>query len=264
MKPDRHEPMLHRVLDGEATPEEAAALRRALAADGELQARYKELQRLFTTLDSVTTVEPPAHFQDEVIRGIRAQGPLPRRSASRFATAWRSLRDHSSPQLAYAFVAGGIAGVALFSAFDGRLRGGLDGGSPGSMLPLDRFQTVRVVDSVDLVAPGFEGVVRTKAREGSLLAEIEFTSRAASTLELDYDARLSVVGVEPAGASTVSLEPGRIRVEHQGARAVQGPSRYRYRVLFAAGETPVSSLQVRVATGGSTLEKVVRMAPGNP
>ena len=264
MKPSSYEATMHRVLDGEATPEEAAALQRALAADAELQGRFEELQRLFSDLEAVASVEPPVHFRDEVIRHIRERGPLPRRSASRFAAGLRSWREHLSPQLAYVFVAGGIVGIALFSALDGRWRDGLDGGSPGTMLPLDRYQSVRVVDSVDLRAPGFEGVVRTRALEGSLLAEIEFSTGAAATVELDYDARLSVVGVEPAGASTVSLEPGRIRVEHQGSAAALGSSRSRYRVLFAGGGSLVSSLQVRVATGGTTLEKVVRTVPGNP
>ena len=261
MKPSRYEAAMHRVLDGEATPEETAALQRALAADSELRARFEELQRLFSALEAVAAVEPPAQFRDEVIRHIRERGPLPKTFTQRFAAVLRSWREHLSPQLAYAFVAGGIVGIALFGALDGRFGGGLDGGSPGTMLPLDDSRSFRVVDAVDLRATGFEGVVRTKAREGSLVAEIEVSTSAAATVELDYDARLSVAGVEPAGASTVSLEPGRIRVELPGSAPALGPSRSLTRVLFAGGGSLVSSLQVRVVTGGSSVEKAVRTVP---
>ena len=51
--------LMHAVLDGEASPEEARELDRLLAADPAARARFDDLKRLFGELGSVPKALPP-------------------------------------------------------------------------------------------------------------------------------------------------------------------------------------------------------------
>ena len=61
-------------LDGEATPDESAALERALAGDPSLRQRYEAWQRLFAALDRVPAPHPPEGLVAAVMANIPAAG----------------------------------------------------------------------------------------------------------------------------------------------------------------------------------------------
>ena len=254
------EDLLQRVLDGAASSDDATRLRESVAADAEVRARYTEMQRLFALLDGVKAVDPPPEFKERLLRTLRQQTRDTAEAGTvrgRLHAAFEAIRSHLTPGTVYGFAAGAIAGVALFVALDGPMPARLDGGAPGVMLPRARFESARIVDSVDLAALGFTGAVRTRVVDGGILAEIDCRSAEAATVIVEFDgSALPVLSFEQGGAmGAAALEPGRIRIEHRGTN--------QYWVVFGPSTTEVSSLNVKVVIGGSTLERVVRTVPAD-
>ena len=89
------------VLDGEATPEEAGAIERLLAADPAARARFEDLTRLFRDLGKVPRVQPPDGFGPAVMERVALRPP--RRAG------WRQLFSRSR---VYRQVANEARGVA--------------------------------------------------------------------------------------------------------------------------------------------------------
>jgi hypothetical protein len=58
MNNSEYTPLMHAVLDGEATPGESAELRRLLASDPAVRAQFEDLQRLFEGLKAVPRLFP--------------------------------------------------------------------------------------------------------------------------------------------------------------------------------------------------------------
>ncbi len=75
MKYTEHTPLMHAVLDGEATPGESAELTRLLAADPAARAEFDELQRLFEGLKAIPRPFPPEGLVYSVMAGLPAYSP---------------------------------------------------------------------------------------------------------------------------------------------------------------------------------------------
>ena len=257
-----HEELMQRVLDGAATPEEESQLRAALAGSDALRNRFDELQRLFDMLESVCDMEPPPEAMQQVIQDFRARLPSQaggrgkKRESGWIAAGLEALRQRLSPQLAYAFVTGAVAGVALLAVFDGQSRPGVDAGSPGTLRPLQAHEAGRVVDAVSLEAPGFRGEARTRDVSGSLVLEIDCESTAAATLYIVWvGASPKVLGFEQAQAQAhVTLDDGGMRIDHTADN--------RYRLWFAPAG-PGSALRLQVVVGDVTLERELEVFSGS-
>jgi len=69
--------LMHAVLDGEATPEQAHQLERLLAADPAMRAQFDELQSLFDALRQVPKPHPPEGLVAAVTAALPAREPQP-------------------------------------------------------------------------------------------------------------------------------------------------------------------------------------------
>ncbi len=70
MNHSEHTPLMHAVLDGEATPGETLELDRLLAADSTARAEFDELKRLFEGLQGVPREYPPEGLVASVMANI--------------------------------------------------------------------------------------------------------------------------------------------------------------------------------------------------
>ncbi|MGE5089071.1 MAG: anti-sigma factor family protein, partial [Candidatus Levyibacteriota bacterium] len=77
--------LMHLVLDGEATDEEARELEQHLAADAGARARFGELQRLFAGLGAIPQAFPPEGLVASVMANIPQNRPPARRSSQLLA-----------------------------------------------------------------------------------------------------------------------------------------------------------------------------------
>ncbi len=79
--PDELRVLMHVVLDGEASPAQAAELEQKLARDASARAEFDRLKQMFETLDRVVPAAPPAGLADLVV--AQAQMPGQEFSAAR-------------------------------------------------------------------------------------------------------------------------------------------------------------------------------------
>jgi len=73
MNNSEYTPLMHAVLDGEATPGESAELTRLLASDPAVRAQFEDLQRLFEGLKAVPRLFPPEGLVYSVMAELPAQ-----------------------------------------------------------------------------------------------------------------------------------------------------------------------------------------------
>jgi hypothetical protein len=86
-------PLMHAVLDGEATPAEAAELERQLAASPAARAEFEQLRHLFDDLAGVPARHPPEGLVASVQAALGGI-PLSGEPASQLSTAFRVLAGH--------------------------------------------------------------------------------------------------------------------------------------------------------------------------
>ena len=101
MNRSEYTPLMHAVLDGEASPGEAAELTRLLAANPAAQAEFDELQRLFEGLKAIPKAYPPEALSDLyyrrwqmelALRSIKTTLQMDQLSCKTPQTALRELR----------------------------------------------------------------------------------------------------------------------------------------------------------------------------
>src|SRR5437867_12849652 len=63
--------LMHAVLDGEATPEEARELERLLAGDAAARAEYESLKVFFAKVQGVPPIDPPAGLADSIAERVK-------------------------------------------------------------------------------------------------------------------------------------------------------------------------------------------------
>jgi hypothetical protein len=254
MMKEKYEDLLHRALDGEATPEEAARLREYVAANPEARASYDDLEHLFQMLASIEPVEPPAGSQAELLRRLREArtSPAPRPHEGWLEAAAAALRRRITVNTAYAFVVGAVAGVALFAGITDHsaTRPRLDDSAlPGSMLPRNRGE-FQVTDQQQLSIAGFQAAVQIRSAPGFVVVEIDVKSEQRAELVLEFDAKsLSPIGFEQTrqGGGLISLGDAHVRMENAGQN--------HYLVVFSEEGGAGSDLAIKVLAGGSSLEK---------
>ena len=81
MNRSEYTPLMHAVLDGEASPGEATELTRLLAANPAAQAEFDELQRLFDGLKAIPKAYPPEGLVHAVMTALPAGSPLRRQES---------------------------------------------------------------------------------------------------------------------------------------------------------------------------------------
>ena len=92
MNRSEYTPLMHAVLDGEASPGEAAELTRLLAANPAAQAEFDELQRLFEGLKAIPKAYPPEGLVHAVMTALPAGSPLGRQDSGGIRQPFSSSR----------------------------------------------------------------------------------------------------------------------------------------------------------------------------
>jgi hypothetical protein len=209
--------LMHREIDGECTPEEAAELKRRLAQDSNLRSEHEKLTALSHSLAAVGQEEPPQGLVADVMRALRLR---PSRGPS-WLDVWRAAfgtRPMLAPALSLAVgiligaFSVGLVGPSSFMAHDET--------AAGTILPADRLGSQLQVDRQELIAEGVQGEAIMKRRGDELSAELQIASQKPLQIDLEFDPRvLAPLAFERETPSEekVLLEPGRVRFAHAGS-----------------------------------------------
>lgn len=241
-------------LDGVATAEERAELRRLLEASPEARARYDAMKAVFRVLDRVEVVEPPPALKERVILG------LPPATAPRPTPWWRSAFQRK-PSLGwgYSFSAGlasGLLVVVLASSSDNPMfaRSTDPAKLSGSMVPLGS-RDAAIVDETRLELDANTATIESRGADRDAFVRIETETPSADVL-VGYDPGVFILqSFQQGGAASgqVDLEPGRIHIRKAGS------SRYEF-VLRQIGDSQ-PPLQVSIQSGDKVISRTLRSGP---
>ena len=237
-------------LDGIATAEERAELKRHLEDSPAARARYDEMKAVFHMLDRVEVAEPPAALKERVILA------LPPATTPRERSLWGGAFQRR-PVLGwgYSFAAGLAAGIlVVFLVQTPRSTSPEHAKFSGSMAPLAASDAA-IVDQVRLELDGNAATVETRKAGSDVLVRIE-SETPRTDLRLGYDPGVFVLrSFQQGGAASgpVDLEPGQIHIRKAGE------SRFEF-VLRQIGSTQ-PPLQVMIQSGDRVIARPLQSGP---
>jgi hypothetical protein len=247
VNPHQIDEVIDDVLDGVATPDQAAWLERKLAADSGARARYEDRKMLFQALDPGEMVDPPSDLAWSVMRAVRGEMPAGSKRRGWIASFQDSVARR--PALGWAYAIGSVAAlVALaFVTITNRTPAQSGGSLPisGTLAPSDEGGPWVQVDESLLEAGESRGRIALLERGASLMATVEAHSSGPVSITVEYDPTLTpATGFDwPRGMERPDLALGRIRFDHNGS----ANARFRF-------ERPTSgraTIHVTLASGAS-------------
>jgi anti-sigma factor RsiW len=238
-------------LDGVATAEESAELRRRLEASPAARARFDEMKAVFRMLDRVETVEPPPALKERVILGL-PPAPAP----SRRGVLGAAFRRRGGLGWGYSFAAGLAAGVLVVILANGVQRPGSseEAKYSGSMAPL-AGRDAAIVDEVRLELDGNAATAETRSAGADVLVRIE-SAAPDGDLVVGYDPGAFVLQSfhqSDAASGPVELDPGRIHVRNAGQ------ARFDFTLRPAGSGRP--PLQVSIQSGDRVVTRALQLGP---
>lgn len=245
--------LIEDVLDGVATPQQAARLQEWLASDPAAREHYLKHVAVFQALGSDTElVEPPADLAAGVMRAVR-MGPRPAPGASGVLRSWRDSFQRR-PVLGWSFAIG--AAVAVIAVTSVILTNPTPFGSRGSlpvtgtMAPPDAGGPWLQADRAVLAAGDARGTITLLKQTGGWMAKVESHAATLAELELKYDPiAIQVTGIDgQAGAGTT---PGLLKLPLQGD-AVTG-------IHFSAPAPASSTVLVTLRSGDAFSRAVLHL-----
>ncbi|MGH3054014.1 MAG: anti-sigma factor family protein [Gaiellaceae bacterium] len=209
------------VLDGVATPDQAARLKERLANDPAAHSRYLEHSALFRALgDDTEKVEPPADLAAGVMRAVR-KGPRPAPGSRGVLRSWQDSFSRR-PVLGWSFAIGAVAAVVAVTSviLTNPAPFGSRGSLPvtGTMAPPDAGGSWLQADRAVLAAGDARGTITLLKQPGGLMARVETHSAGLAELELTFDpVAVSVTRIDgPQGAGKAGTTPGSLKFELRG------------------------------------------------
>jgi hypothetical protein len=249
----RHDDLDKRIqdeLDGIATVEERAELKRHLEASPAARARYDEMKSVFHMLDRVEAAEPPATLKERVILA------LPPASAPRERSLWGGAFQRR-PMLGwgYSFAAGLAAGIlVVLLAQTPRPMSSEHAKFSGSMAPV-ATRDAAIVERLRLELDGNAANVETRKAGSDVFVRIESETPHAD-LRVGYDPGVFVLrSFQQAGAASgpVDLEPGQIHIRKAGQ------SRFELVLRQIGSNQP--PLQVSMQSGDRVMARSLQSGP---
>lgn len=234
---ERHEQLIHEVLEGDASPAQRTELERLVAGDPEIRSRHEELSSVFRLLGEAHDPEVPQELHADIMRTIAAE---PSHAAREHRPAWNLL------PLFGAFAAGAVAAVLIFvPALRERTSDLLGDRAPvsGTMAPVEPDHGT-VVSRQSLSTPG--GSIASLVRRSGNRIQLELDVQGDHATELEIDYASGALGVTAMRWPREVTEPATVSAGHLRIR-VTGPGPF---VLeFVAKAQADSPIHIRAAGG---------------
>lgn len=238
--------LIHRVLDGDVTPEERVSFEALVAQQPEARQLYEDLKATAELLAQVETAAPSPDLKRRILQALPTDRyARPARQRSSLAGIAQVVREAfaARPALAYAYVAilGVAIGVGAYAVLDEVGRGPDASETYGTMIAPSVTQTFSIDASE---APGTVRVTRGGDR---LIIELDLAPETVTEAQFTFDPEalhwqgLTQLNEGPAAGLTTS--EGAVRL------TFSGPARYR--LSFDRIRTPL--LTLTLSQGDRTL-----------
>ena len=250
------EELLHRAIDGEATPEERRRLEEALRLDPAARGRYEELRRLQGAIDSVPRVEPPAGLLQAVMSAIRlrARAGEPRATEPR-ATAWETLRAAFGRRPGLGLGLAFAAGILLTALASGLTHLGPwpSGGAASATMVSGKRLPGREIHRVSLDGAGVRALAVALSAGDRVLVRIQLEGPGPVDLGVRYAAEEGA----PLGFSRRAGTADSVLLGPEGL-SVRGAGAGEYELVLSRPPL-VDSVEVRLGSGDDVDIGVLRV-----
>ena len=184
MVAERQIALMHRVLDGEATPAERARLNALLDENPDAHRLYTDLEATSDLLAQVETVTPSPNLKKRVMNALPADryARQKRQSFGRmFAPLWEALRARPALGYAYATALGILIGVVTYAVFADPTFRPDPADVSGTLAP------AAVTQEFPLALPELQGAVRVTTQANHLIVHLNLEAQAETEVRLAFD-----------------------------------------------------------------------------
>lgn len=234
---ERHEQLIHEVLEGDASPAQRTELEQLAAADPELRARHEEMSAVFRLLGEAHEPDVPDGLHADIMRAVAAE---PLRAARAHRPAWNLL------PLFGAFAAGAVAALIIVPALREPTSKLIGDRAPvsGTMAPVEPDHGT-VVSRQSMTSPG--GSIAAIARRSGNRIQLELDVQGNHPAEIAVDYTPEALGITAMRWPHEGTEPATVSAGHLMIR-VSSPGLFLLEFV-AKGEVD-SPIHIRAAGAG--------------
>jgi hypothetical protein len=213
--------LINKAVDGTLSPQEKEQLDAYLADDENAEKLFRDLLFIGNQLDTIGKEDPSPSLKNNIMAHLPLQRPV---SKSPSYSIWKSFGElfHSKPQLkiGYAFFAGLIAGVIVFSIFTGITGNSVDVQSlSGTIVPTEYLESLPegVVES--FASDRTTGEIVFRYGKGVLVGELSIQSGENIEVNLTIPSEhilLTSVSSDVPGTLFIESIEGKISIKHAG------------------------------------------------
>lgn len=185
--------LMHRVLDGEASPEERARFDTMLRSDAETRSTFEEIESALDEVNNLSVVDSPKGLSHRIMSSLPPEIAERRQARQRTPSFFKRiadvLRERKRPALAlaYAFSIGLLAGIGLYSIM--------------APQPTAVTGTFASESAKSIEADGFEGLVRFVTEGDFLRVAIEAQAAIPADIVVRFGAGTELTRFEQTDAS---------------------------------------------------------------
>ncbi len=247
--------LINKEIDGDILPIETQRLRERLASDPLAQELHDELHAATRILATLKEVDPPPTLKPSVFRAIQAMAEKESRKTSKeqaFASLWETVRQHLTPNYAYAFTGGLATGAIvlalIFNAFN--------------MPPFDESHAsgtmALTAESVTVNLDKVHGTIVADHSNGTKSLNLNLSSQEDILIRVAFDPRaIHIDNIKPFEKSSTKLT---IR---DGEIEVQGNGSIECRIAFESASEPTPPVHVSLMSSGKSIyEKNINIDHG--
>ncbi len=251
--------LINKEIDGVNTPRASARLRTYLETHVEAREFFEEHVRLAEALQKIEPVPPPANLKKNILNAVRAQSKSPHTEARLLQWLASAIRAPRVPRYAFAFVAGLMVGILLYSvALDDLLQRVFVDTSEltGTVLPPQSGRTPQLAAKLDVAAEGVSGTIVVRASAAEVRVAVDLATDRRVTVALDYDEqKLVFAGFETQNVAGMAImsNPGHVTFTQQ--------ARGNDELRFSRLSSEAAALRFTIRDERLLFEKGVEIAP---
>ena len=251
MTDEKYLDLLNREIDGVNSQKDSSKLKEYLVKNPEAQELYNELVTVSDVLKKVRVIEPSPNLRKNILNAIPSSKYAVKEKESSLKSLMSALFFRYKMQYAYAFVAGLMVGVVVYSFF------ATDKHPPsdlttlyGTMLSPETSEGFQIADVVEIDLDEIAGTVTMKYSKGVVLAEVDLESQKETEIVLEFDEndiRFHSFGQLNSAKNEITVDKNSVGLTNTGENT--------YVIFFEDKTQSITPMTVKILSSGTLLSQ---------
>lgn len=216
MTREKYLDLIHREIDGANTPKETAKVKAYLAKDPRAQKLYNDLVAVSNMLSKASVIKPSPNLRKIILNSIPSGKYAVGKSRSPLKLVLNTLFVGYKVQYAYAFAAGLIFGVVVYSFFITDKNSSSEISTLyGTMLSREASASLETADHSKINLDQVTGTVATKYSRGLIVVELNLRAEPGLEIVIEYDENdlgFGGFGQSEDARNTIIVDKNRVRL----------------------------------------------------